>query len=89
MLSRMQAADVPLDQRQLEWLIKKFDENCTGMMVYRLVCGCCVCARSSGNKRNHKVTFYEKGKITRGLWRTKMITLGQANHIKEKISLSQ
>lgn len=40
MLSRMQAADVPLDQRQLEWLIKKFDENCTGVIIYRLVCGC-------------------------------------------------
>ncbi|KAM9339212.1 uncharacterized protein ABDE67_016868 [Symphorus nematophorus] len=41
----VKAANVPLDQRQLEWLIKKFDKNCTATIIYRLVCG------SSGNHR--------------------------------------
>ncbi|XP_062415642.1 leucine-rich repeat-containing protein 74A-like [Pungitius pungitius] len=31
-------ANVPLDQRQLEWLIQKFDKKCTSSIVYRSVC---------------------------------------------------
>nr|XP_040016447.1 leucine-rich repeat-containing protein 74A-like isoform X3 [Gasterosteus aculeatus aculeatus] len=30
-------ANVPLDRRQIEWLIKKFDEKCTCSIVYRSV----------------------------------------------------
>ncbi|XP_041815304.1 leucine-rich repeat-containing protein 74A-like [Chelmon rostratus] len=30
----VKAANVPLDQRQLEWLIKKFDTNCTATIIY-------------------------------------------------------
>lgn len=57
----MQAANVPLDQRQLEWLIKKFDENCTATIIYRLVCNCCVCIHFFVNKKHkhqnlHKIT---------------------------------
>lgn len=38
MHSQMQEANVPLDQGQLDWLIKKFDKNCTAMIMYRSVC---------------------------------------------------
>ncbi|KAM8831650.1 uncharacterized protein AB9W97_003160 [Spinachia spinachia] len=31
-------ANVPLDRRQLEWLINKFDKKCTASIVYRSVC---------------------------------------------------
>ncbi|XP_035535024.1 leucine-rich repeat-containing protein 74A-like [Morone saxatilis] len=30
----VQAANVPLDQRQLEWLIRKFDKTCTANIMY-------------------------------------------------------
>ncbi|KAM4521782.1 uncharacterized protein PAE49_001755 [Odontesthes bonariensis] len=34
----MKDANAPLDKRQLEWLIKKFDKNCSAVISYRLVC---------------------------------------------------
>ncbi|XP_070705981.1 leucine-rich repeat-containing protein 74A-like [Pempheris klunzingeri] len=30
----VKAADVPLNQRQLEWLIRRFDESCTATIIY-------------------------------------------------------
>lgn len=66
MLPCMQAANVPLDQRQLEWLIKKFDEKCTATIIYRLVCNCCVYIQVLVNKKHnqnlHKVTLKKKEK---------------------------
>ncbi|XP_039637592.1 leucine-rich repeat-containing protein 74A-like isoform X1 [Perca fluviatilis] len=34
----VKAANIPLDQRQLEWLIRMFDKKCTATIIYRLVC---------------------------------------------------
>lgn len=36
--SRLQEAKIPLDQQQVEWLIGKFDKDCTATITYRLVC---------------------------------------------------
>ncbi|XP_018550002.1 leucine-rich repeat-containing protein 74A isoform X2 [Lates calcarifer] len=30
----IKAADIPLDQRQLDWLVRKFDKNCTATIIY-------------------------------------------------------
>lgn len=38
MLSCMQEANIPLDQQQLDWLLRKFDKNCTATIMYRSVC---------------------------------------------------
>lgn len=37
-LSYSQAANIPLDLRQLDWLVRKFDKKCTAIINYRLVC---------------------------------------------------
>ncbi|XP_034053548.1 leucine-rich repeat-containing protein 74A-like [Gymnodraco acuticeps] len=34
----VKAANIPLDQQQLEWLLRKFDKNCTSTIMYRSVC---------------------------------------------------
>lgn len=86
MLPCMQAANVPLDQRQLEWLIKKFDENCTATIIYRLVCNCCVCIHFFVNKKHkhqnlHKITSKRKIENNQGFfcW-TKMISFKGSGH---------
>lgn len=37
MLSCLQEANVPLDQRQIQWMIRKLDMNFTSMIKYRFV----------------------------------------------------